>query len=93
MSDNKLTVGSSVTGKFGPLIRNPNAVAGKPHRRVRDYAVGTIVVAVDRLWDVRSDHDSVLRNMQSSQLQIAEEIFGLPLDEPPIKESSCYCYV
>ena len=89
MSANKITVGSRVKGKFGPLIQNPNAVAGKPNRRVRDYAVGTVVAAVDRLnWAVRCDHDSVLRNLRSSQLQMADDIFGLPLDEPPIKVSN-----
>ena len=77
MCDTRVRVGCRVKGNFGPLVLNPRAVTGKPNRHVLDISAST------------SNHDSVLRNMRSSQLKITDVLFGLPLNEPPMKVSSC----
>ena len=79
----RIQPGVRVTGRFGPLVANPNARPGKYCRRVRSTATGTVVAPGNglRYWQVRCDQDNEVRLARTASLQIIDDAYGVPPNE------------
>ena len=80
--DKRLKPGDPMTGKFGPLVPNPNPVLGKKSRCVRSSATNVVVKAVDaKMWRVKVNQTAEYINVCFCILKVIDDAVGVPVND------------